>query len=67
MNPMKNSIELGSYNITLARNNSGQIAAYVNDSQEASAVGEEAILASYLEDARNNGAEDALYAAISAA
>lgn len=62
-----NAITLGSYSITITRDNTGAPAAYVNDSQESSASGEAAILASYLEDARNAGAEDALYAAIEAA
>lgn len=58
------AVSLGSYSITIARDNTGQPAAYVNNSQEASASGEEAILASFLQDARDAGAEDALYAAI---
>lgn len=58
------AVGLGSYSITIARDNTGQPAAYVNNSQEASASGEEAILASFLQDARDAGAEDALYAAI---
>lgn len=56
-----------SYKLTIARDNTGNPAAYVNDSQEASASGEEAILAGFLSDARNAGAEDELYAAIEAA
>jgi hypothetical protein len=58
------SISLGSYGISIARDNTGRPAAYVNNSQEASASGEEAILAGFLQDARNAGAEDELYAAI---
>lgn len=61
------AIALNSYSLTIARDNTGNPAAYINDSREASASGEEAILASYLEDARNAGAEDELYAAIDAA
>lgn len=61
------TIALNSYSLTIARDNTGNPAAYVNDSKESSASGEEAILASFLEDARNAGAEDELYAAIAAA
>jgi hypothetical protein len=61
------TIALNSYRLMITRDNTGNLAAYVNDSQESSAVGEEAILASFLEDARNAGAEDELYAAIAVA
>lgn len=60
------SINLGSYSIAIARDNTGQPAAYVNDSRESSASGEESILGSFLQDARNAGAEDPLYAALAA-
>ena len=60
------TIALSSYNLTIARDNTGNPAAYVNDSLESSASGEDSILASYLEDARSAGAEDELYAAIEA-
>lgn len=61
------TITLTSFSLTITKDNTGNPAAYVNNSQESTASGEEAILASYLEDARNAGAEDELYAAIAAA
>lgn len=60
-------MKFNSYNLTIARDNTGHPAAYVNDSRESSASGSEAIIASFLHDARNAGAEDELYAAIDAA
>jgi ABC-type Na+ efflux pump permease subunit len=61
------TITLPAYTLTIAIDNTGKPAAYVNDSQESSASGVEAILASYLREARNAGVEDELYAAIDAA
>lgn len=61
------TLNLGTYCLTISRDNTGRPAAYVGDSSEASASGEDAILASFLQEARNAGTEDALYAAISAA
>ena len=63
---MNTAINLGNIIITITLNNQQQPSAYVNDSQEASATGAEAILASYLDEARSAGVEDELYSAIEA-
>lgn len=55
------TIELETYKLTIATDNTGNPAAYVNGSEESSASGAEAIYASFLQDARDAGKEDELY------
>lgn len=67
MKQLNNILDLGEYSLFIAQDNTGRAAAYENGAEVASAIGEEEILASFLEAARNSCGEDELYAAIEAA